>query len=191
MRDTNSTFERRKRDEGRMGVTENSADACAFRTPSLRSVAQAGPYGHSDAYGTLEEVVRHHLYPVAALQSYLEASAISFVSISEGDFDLMRDPIVVERIAAVNVRQSTGLNAAEAEKIIAFPQHDRHPQLVRARYKLYPSINSIHPPAARKFGPCGRCSIGSQCPNTMDSIFHKNQMKIKDTNSINDFMLTQ
>ena len=63
-------------DHGRAAVTDEPADLYRFRTPSLRNVALTAPYGHSGAYATLEEVVRHHLDPRAALLSY-DASKIS------------------------------------------------------------------------------------------------------------------
>ena len=46
-------FERHQRDTGRMKVSNNPADAYAFRTPSLRNVTLTGPYGHAGAYGDL------------------------------------------------------------------------------------------------------------------------------------------
>ncbi|HEX9857458.1 MAG TPA: cytochrome c peroxidase, partial [Paracoccaceae bacterium] len=46
-------FERHSRDTGRMRVTNNPADAYAFRTPSLRNVTATAPYGHAGAHATL------------------------------------------------------------------------------------------------------------------------------------------
>ena len=57
-------------DFGRGRVTFRPEDAYKFRTPSLRNVELTAPYGHSGAYSTLEEVVRHHLDPIAALENY-------------------------------------------------------------------------------------------------------------------------
>ena len=58
------------RDVGRMGETDNLDDAYRFRTPSLRNVELTAPYGHNGAYSTLEGVVRHHLNPRYALDSW-------------------------------------------------------------------------------------------------------------------------
>lgn len=69
-------FESHTRDEGRIRVTGAVEDAFSFRTPSLRNVALTAPYGHSGAYATLEDVVRHHLDPVAALENYDRRQAI-------------------------------------------------------------------------------------------------------------------
>lgn len=58
-------------DFGRGRVTVRPEDNYKFRTPSLRNVALTGPWGHSGAYGTLEEVVRHHLDAERALDRYV------------------------------------------------------------------------------------------------------------------------
>jgi len=65
-----SGFTARLEDEGRYRVTFRAEDRFAFRTPSLRNVARTGPWGHAGAYDTLEDVVRHHLDPTAALVAY-------------------------------------------------------------------------------------------------------------------------
>ncbi|HFE47949.1 MAG TPA: cytochrome-c peroxidase [Chromatiaceae bacterium] len=57
-------------DFGREQVSGDSADRYKFRTPSLRQVAQTGPWGHDGAFSTLEGMVRHHLDAVASLNSY-------------------------------------------------------------------------------------------------------------------------
>lgn len=62
-------------DFGRGRVTFREEDRYKFRTPSLRNVAETGPWGHAGSYGSLEAVVRHHLEPVAALERYDPAEA--------------------------------------------------------------------------------------------------------------------
>ncbi len=57
-------------DIGRARVTDEETDAFAFRTPPLRDVAITGPWMHNGAYDTLEKVIRHHVNPLEALQSY-------------------------------------------------------------------------------------------------------------------------
>lgn len=47
-------------DEGVGGVTGNAADAGRFKSPSLRNVAETGPYMHDGRFATLEEVVEHY-----------------------------------------------------------------------------------------------------------------------------------
>nr|MCU0911704.1 cytochrome-c peroxidase [Paracoccaceae bacterium] len=46
-------FEAHSRDVGRMRVTNDPADAYAFRTPSLRNVTRTGPWGHAGGHSDL------------------------------------------------------------------------------------------------------------------------------------------
>jgi cytochrome c peroxidase len=57
-------------DFGRERVTNNKQDRFKFRTPSLRQITMTGPWGHDGAYNDLEQMVRHHLNPVEALNNY-------------------------------------------------------------------------------------------------------------------------
>ena len=57
-------------DFGRERVTKDAADRFKFRTPSLRQVTITGPWGHDGAYNDLEQMVRHHLNPIEALNNY-------------------------------------------------------------------------------------------------------------------------
>jgi cytochrome c peroxidase len=135
-------FERHQRDEGRMRVTGNFADAYAFRTPSLRNVAHTSPYGHSGAYGTLEEVVRHHLDPVGSLNAYLETSAVLPVEIGKDDFALMRNPEEVEKIAEANALAPVDLEEQEIDQIIAFLNALTDPQSLKGALGIPASVPS-------------------------------------------------
>jgi cytochrome c peroxidase len=57
-------------DLGRFGISHRPEDRHAFRTPSLLNVAVTGPYGHAGAYDRLDDVVRHHLDPAAAVARF-------------------------------------------------------------------------------------------------------------------------
>jgi cytochrome c peroxidase len=57
-------------DYGRYAVTNQPGDRYAFRTPSLRNVAQTGPWLHNGAYDRLEGVIAHHLDPAGTLAAY-------------------------------------------------------------------------------------------------------------------------
>nr|WHW29422.1 putative methylamine utilization protein MauG [uncultured bacterium] len=63
------------RDVGRMGESDNTADAYRFRTPSLRNAELTAPYGHNGAYPTLEGIIRHHLDPVASFDRWQKQQA--------------------------------------------------------------------------------------------------------------------
>lgn len=47
-------------DEGRFAVTKNPADWGAFKTPTLRDIANTAPYMHDGSLKTLEEVVDYY-----------------------------------------------------------------------------------------------------------------------------------
>ena len=49
---------RRNQDLGRYEITRDPADAGAFRTPSLRQVAQAGPWMHNGIFPSLDGLLR-------------------------------------------------------------------------------------------------------------------------------------
>ncbi len=57
-------------DYGRFRESGRPEDLYTFRTPTLLNVAATGPYGHDGAYAMLEEMVRHHLDPAAAVAAY-------------------------------------------------------------------------------------------------------------------------
>ncbi len=112
-------FERHARDTGRMRVTGRAEDAYAFRTPSLRNVTETAPYGHAGAYASLEDVVRHHLDPIAALNSYsLDQARLPDLPVD--DLRIMRDPREVAAIAEANQLAPISLSDAEVAAILAF-----------------------------------------------------------------------
>jgi len=60
-------------DFGRMRETQLVSDKYAFRTPSLLNVEHTGPYGHSGAYDSLEDMIAHHLNPTNAVDDFFAA----------------------------------------------------------------------------------------------------------------------
>ncbi len=113
-------FEDHFRDTGRMRVTGDTADAYAFRTPSLRNIALTGPYGHAGAYKDLEMVVRHHLDPVASLRAYDLSQAILHEFDEAEDWQVMGDPAEVDAIADANSLAAMPLSDAEVGQLLAF-----------------------------------------------------------------------
>lgn len=113
-------FERHNRDVGRGRVTGNEEDFYAFRTPSLRNITETAPYGHAGAYASLEDAVRHHLDPVAALQRYSIEKAV----LSEGSFTndtaLMDQTSEVAAVAAASTLQPVDLTDQEVSELLAF-----------------------------------------------------------------------
>ena len=113
-------FERHNRDVGRMRVTGQGRDAFAFRTPSLRNVAQTAPYGHSGAFATLDSVVRHHLDPVQSLRSYAPDQMGLPGEAFETDFILMTSTREVDEIAQASTLTPRDLSEEEIADLIAF-----------------------------------------------------------------------
>lgn len=113
-------FENHVRDDGRLRVTGNADDAFTFRTPSLRNVTLTAPYGHNGAYARLEDVVRHHLDPVAALRSYsVEKAALPEFPGAE-DQKALLDPTLTEAIAVSNDLAPISLSDDEVNAILSF-----------------------------------------------------------------------
>lgn len=113
-------FESHARDEGRMRVTGAPEDAYAFRTPSLRNVAQTAPYGHAGAFADLEAVVRHHLDPVASLHAYDREQALLADLPGAEDWRIMDSTDDLAAIAASNDLAPQSLTDQDVTAIIAF-----------------------------------------------------------------------
>ncbi|GGM02930.1 methylamine utilization protein MauG [Pseudooceanicola nanhaiensis] len=113
-------FEAHSRDEGRIRVTGDPADAYRFRTPSLRNVTLTAPYGHDGAYATLEGVVRHHLDPVASLRAYDRSQVVLHELPGAEDWTIMDAPDEVARIADANELEPLALSDGQVDDILAF-----------------------------------------------------------------------
>ena len=113
-------FESHARDDGRLRVTGAAEDAFAFRTPSLRNVTRTAPYGHNGAYARLEDVVRHHLDPIAALAAYEISMAALPDWADANDTRIMMDAEAVAAIAAANALPPKPLSDADVTALIAF-----------------------------------------------------------------------
>lgn len=113
-------FENHSRDEGRFRVTGDLTDAFAFRTPSLRNVTLTAPYGHDGAFATLEGVIRHHLDPVASLQSYDISQAILPSLPGANDLPIQSSAAEVEAIARANSLAPMALSDGDVAALIAF-----------------------------------------------------------------------
>jgi cytochrome c peroxidase len=112
-------FETTLRDEGRFRVTGQAADMYKFRTPSLRNIAQTGPYGHDGAYATLTGFIVAHLDPVAALADY-DRTQVILPDMAVNDWRAMDDPAEVAAIAAAVKVAPVSLSADEIADLVAF-----------------------------------------------------------------------
>jgi cytochrome c peroxidase len=113
-------------DFGRFRVSGNDSDMYAFRTPSLLNVTETGPWGHAGAYATLEAVVRHHLDPQAAFDSYDEISQLGSTSL-QIQTEYMRentqnalDKLAANRLAGIASIQIISLTDAQVSDLVEF-----------------------------------------------------------------------
>ncbi len=109
-------------DFGRERVTGDPADRYRFRTPSLRNVALTGPWGHSGAYGTLAEVVSHHLSPRQSLTRYAPDKPLVPYrdDLARDDFAVINDENVMAALRSENDLVPAKLNAGEFAAVMAF-----------------------------------------------------------------------
>ena len=92
-----------------------------FKTPRLRHVADSGPWMHNGAYTSLEDVIRHHLNPIASLEAYEGAGLTSDVAA-----EIHRDPDVLSLVTRTMSEEIEGLPALtsrEIRAIVAFLEH--------------------------------------------------------------------
>jgi len=113
-------FDPYARDVGRMGESDDIADAYRFRTPSLRNVGLTGPYGHNGAYPTLEGIIRHHLDPLGAEWSLDMVRMPKVIWLEDVDFIVQSDAREVARLRARVDIEPTSLTDSEIDELIAF-----------------------------------------------------------------------
>lgn len=107
------------RDVGRMGKSDQRADAYRFRTPMLRNVALTAPYGHNGAYPTLESIIRHHTDadPKWSRDMVVLPSA---PWIEHVDFAIQDNPREMTRMMRHRDTIPIDLSATEIDRLVAF-----------------------------------------------------------------------
>lgn len=115
-------FDPYARDVGRVSETDLSEDFYRFRTPSLRNVADTGPWGHNGAYGSLEAIIRHHMDPLAALDAYDRTQAVlpEDASFAAKDYLLWEDSREMERYRRFLDRPPVQVSGQDLPDLIAF-----------------------------------------------------------------------
>ncbi len=130
-------------DRGRAAVTGDDSDAYHFRTPSLRNVALTAPYGHAGVYATLDQVIRHHLDPLAALDRFDPASVQLPALDGPGMVPATgSDKSEIERIKAAAEIDLPPLAEAEIDALIAFLDALTDPNAVIGRLGAPGSVPS-------------------------------------------------
>ena len=112
------------RDVGRLGESDRLEDAYKFRTPMLRNVALTAPYGHNGAHQTLAEMIRQHMDPHAAFDTWTPASARLPKAdwLQQADFLIWQDRSEIDRQKRVLSPSSPLLSAAQVGDLVAFLQ---------------------------------------------------------------------
>ncbi len=115
-------FDPMPRDVGRMGETDLLEDAYRFRTPSLRNIARTGPYGHNGTYATLEGIIRHHLNPREALESWDRDQLVLPAStrFAATDFAIFEDDREMNRLKRNIDIVPQSLNDDQVNALVAF-----------------------------------------------------------------------
>ncbi len=136
-------FERHQNDIGRMRVTGRAEDAYAFRTPSLRNVAETGPWGHAGAFASLGAFLTHHSDPARGLGHYTPAVALPELPGAKPDWAVMDDAEMREAIAAaIELRPAVALSTTDREAILAFLQSLSDPVALSGRLGIPDSVPS-------------------------------------------------
>ncbi|MFT5470784.1 MAG: cytochrome c peroxidase [Verrucomicrobiales bacterium] len=109
-------------DFGRENASKSASDRYKFRTPALRNVALTGPWGHSGAFTTLEEVVDHHADPGQSLRAF---NPNSMVLPSRSDLDALdllafKNSSSRNSLETHNVLPRKILTKAEIRDLVAF-----------------------------------------------------------------------
>ncbi|MEC3863143.1 cytochrome c peroxidase [Mesobacterium sp. TK19101] len=115
-------FDLQPRDVGRMGESDDLADAYRFRTPMLRNVALTAPYGHNGAYPTLDGIVRHHADPLAALTAWDPALADLPKAdwLAPVDFIVMQDSREMQRLSQTTDITRLPLSERDVADLVSF-----------------------------------------------------------------------
>ncbi|WP_316650241.1 cytochrome-c peroxidase [Ovoidimarina sediminis] len=115
-------FDPYARDVGRMAESDRLEDAYRFRTPALRNVALTAPYGHNGAYPTLEGIIRHHLDPLAARETWQPDTARlpEVPWLEHVDFVIRNDTREEERQRRAVDIIPVSLTDLEVQQIVAF-----------------------------------------------------------------------
>jgi cytochrome c peroxidase len=130
-------------DYGLEEVTRDDSDRYKFRTPSLRNVALTAPYGHNGAYNTLEEIVRHHLDPLSALENWEPERVIMRDSgLMDNDFTGWEDTILRQELADTNELSPTTLSETDIANLVAFLESLTDPASLNMRGMIPQTVPS-------------------------------------------------
>ena len=130
-------------DFGREKVTGNERDRYHFRTPPLLNIAVTAPYGHSGAYQTLEQVVRHYDNPRASVDRLFGVQ--NGQAFANGGAPLCDSPQMAGLIAKNNLECGEVFPAAFANSTAALDRLQAaraNPDLARAPLRRNARLNN-------------------------------------------------
>jgi len=134
-------FQDHREDRGRYGVTGDAADLFAFRTPSLRNVAETAPYGHTGAYADLRGFLAAHAAPRAAWGAYDPAMTMTPL-LEEDTFTPLTDPDARDAILSRAPYADRTFSAAEMSALVAFLEGLTDTQSVAGRLGIPAEVPS-------------------------------------------------
>ena len=96
----------------------------AFRTPSLVNVELTAPYGHSGAFETLPEIVRHHLNPTESVAHFDPTKLPASIDISYWKVNSMKalSELAWARAYGWTPLKDLVLSAGQVSDLVAFLQ---------------------------------------------------------------------
>ena len=98
---------------------------------------------HAGAHRTLEDVVRHHLDPVASLEAWDPAEAMLPVTgDEETPFSVMEDAAKRDAIADANELRPRSLSDDEVDALVAFLEALTDPRMLDLREEVPPRVPS-------------------------------------------------
>ena len=161
-------------DFGRMKETLLVSDKYAFRTPSLLNVEHTGPYGHTGAYDSLEDVITHHLNPSDAVDDYFAAGGQC------SNLAQLTDGSTCEDISSNDAEVNTRLALTMLENY----QTNGLSSLVNANLGVQ-AVSDLVSFMEALTDPCLEDSacIGQWIPETSDNTIDGNQLDAVDANS--------
>ncbi|WP_028774448.1 cytochrome-c peroxidase [Shewanella waksmanii] len=112
-------------DFGRFRTSQNVIDRFAFRTPSLINVEFTGPYGHSGAFVSLTEVVKHHLDVQTSVANYAVGGHVYQANVQHNDTQTNTQAALDKLLADRNIEaqlglQDVSLSVEQITQLVAF-----------------------------------------------------------------------
>jgi cytochrome c peroxidase len=120
-------------DFARERETGNPADRYNFRTPSLLNITETAPYGHAGTYLSLNDVVRHYINPVRAVDNFFDRGGLcslpqyqtisnctSLYPNNEANSQKALTKLQQERTNGVSRLQTPQLDNEQVDQLVAF-----------------------------------------------------------------------